>query len=52
MLGFFKTKREKLHDKYQKLVKEAHQLSTINRAKSDKKTVEAEAKMKVIEQMK
>ena len=51
MLGFFKTKKEKLHDKYQKLMKEAHRLSTINRAKSDQKMVEAEALMKAIEQM-
>ena len=52
MLGLFKSKKNKLHDKYQKLMKEAHRLSTINRARSDQKIVEAEAVMKAIEEMK
>ncbi len=52
MLGFFKSKKEKLNDKYKKLMKEAHRLSTINRAKSDQKTVEAEAVLKALEQLK
>lgn len=52
MLSLLKSKKNKLHDKYQKLMKEAHRLSTINRAKSDQKVVEAEAVMKAIEEMK
>ena len=52
MLGLFKSKKDKLYDKYQKLMKEAHRLSTINRAMSDQKVVEAEAVLKAMEQLK
>jgi len=52
MLGLFKSKKDKLHDKYQKLMSEAHRLSTVNRAKSDQKIVEADAVLKAIEQLK
>lgn len=44
MLGLFKkkTEKEKLQAQYEKLLKEAHRLSTINRAESDKKAAEAD----------
>ncbi|QCW98907.1 Lacal_2735 family protein [Aggregatimonas sangjinii] len=50
MFGLFKKKSQKdiLHEKYQKLLKEAHQLSTSNRKKSDEKVFEAEEIMKQI----
>ena len=43
MFGFFKkkTKKEKLQLEYQKLLKEAYNLSKIDRKKSDLKTFEA-----------
>ncbi len=43
MFGIFKkkTKAEVLDDKYRKLIKESHRLSTINRKASDKKMAEA-----------
>lgn len=53
MLGLFKSKseKEKLQARYAKLMKEAHRLSTIDRAKSDKVTAEAEEIAKKIEQL-
>jgi len=44
MFGIFKKKtpQEVLQVKYEKLLKEAHALSTTNRSKSDEKTAEAE----------
>ena len=50
MFGLFKKKSEldKLQDKYNSLMKEWHQLSSINRAESDKKYTEANA---ILEQM-
>lgn len=44
MFGLFKkkTEKEKLQEQYAKLMQEAHRLSTIDRAKSDLKTSEAE----------
>lgn len=50
MFGLFKkkTKAEKLQAKYNKLMKEWHELSSINRAESDKKYEEANA---VLEEM-
>lgn len=50
MFGLFKKKSEKdkLYIKYQKLMKDAHQLSTSNRKKSDEKVFEAEEIMKQI----
>ncbi len=50
MFGLFKGKseREVLHAKYKKLMKEAHQLSTSNRKKSDEKVFQAEEIMKQI----
>ncbi|MEN2281641.1 Lacal_2735 family protein [Algoriphagus sp. SE2] len=44
MFGLFKKKSkiDLLNEKYQKLQKEAYQLSTVNRTESDKKQAEAE----------
>ncbi|MEN8765695.1 MAG: Lacal_2735 family protein [Wenyingzhuangia sp.] len=44
MFSFFKStsELEKLEKSYKKLLKEAYDLSTINRTKSDQKTFEAE----------
>ena len=45
MFGLFnkKSEKEKLQEKYAKLLKEAHSLSTTNRKLSDTKVFEAEA---------
>lgn len=44
MFGIFKkkTEREKLNERYRKLMKESHQLSTTDRIKSDQKFAEAQ----------
>ena len=54
MFGLFKKKSEKdkLYEKYQKLTKEAHSLSTTNRKLSDQKVYEAEEIMKKFERLK
>ncbi|QRM89991.1 Lacal_2735 family protein [Lacinutrix sp. WUR7] len=54
MFGLFKkkTKAEKLQEKYNKLMKEWHQLSSINRSESDKKYQEANAVLDEIESLK
>ena len=51
MFGLFKkkTEKEKLYESYQKLLKEAHSLSTTNRKLSDQKAFEAEEVMKQLE---
>ncbi|MDA9638598.1 Lacal_2735 family protein [Candidatus Arcticimaribacter] len=51
MFGIFKKKTEvdKLQSKYKTLLKEAYDLSKINRSKSDQKTFEAEEVYKQIE---
>ncbi len=53
MLGLFKKKseKEKLQEKYAKLLKEAHALSTSNRKLSDEKVFEAEEIMKQIDRL-
>ena len=53
MFGLFKkkTEKEKLQEKYAKLLKESHALSTTNRKLSDEKVFEAEEIMKKIEQL-
>ncbi len=53
MFGLFKkkTEKEKLEDQYEKLLKETHRLSTINRTDSDAKAAEADAILKKIEAM-
>lgn len=54
MFGLFKKKSEveKLQEKYEKLMKEWHALSSINRSESDKKYAEAETIAKQIELLK
>lgn len=54
MFGLFKKKSEveKLNDKYKSLMKEWHELSSINRSESDKKYAEAEAVLIDIENLK
>ena len=44
MFGIFKkkSKREKLQEKYEKLLKESYDLSKTNRKESDKKAYEAD----------
>jgi hypothetical protein len=51
MFGLFKKKseKEKLEDQYEKLLGEAHKLSTVNRTASDAKAAEADAVLKQIE---
>jgi len=51
MFGLFKkkTEKEKLEIEYNKLIKEAYQLSHTNRKESDSKTAEADAILKKIE---
>jgi len=44
-----KSPKEKLQKKYNKLMKEAFELSSVNRQAADAKTAEAEAVMKEIE---
>jgi hypothetical protein len=53
MFGLFKKKseKEKLQEQYEKLMKEAHSLSTSNRKLSDDKIYEAEEVMKQLERM-
>ena len=53
MLGLFKkkTQKEVLLDKYNKLMKESHRLSTINRAEADRKYAEAEELLKEVDQL-
>lgn len=53
MFGLFKKKseKEKLQIQYEKLLKEAHTLSTSNRKMSDQKVFEAEEIMKKIEKL-
>lgn len=42
MFGLFKSKKEKLQERYAQLLNESHRLSIINRARSDKKFAEAQ----------
>ncbi len=53
-MGLFKrrTKADKLNQKYQKLLKEAHVLSTSNRSASDAKYAEAQAVLDEIDALK
>ncbi len=53
MFGLFKkkTEKEKLLDKYNKLLKESYNLSTSDRKASDLKRAEAEELVKEIEQL-
>ena len=51
MLGMFrkKTEADKLHKKYERLLKEAYDLSTVNRKESDSKYAEADRILSEIE---
>lgn len=51
MFGIFKKKSEIeiLQQKYEKLLSEAHRLSTVNRSESDKKIGEADLVLKQID---
>lgn len=53
MFGIFKKKseKEKLQSQYEKLLSEAHKLSTINRKIRDQKAFEADEIMKKIEML-
>ena len=53
MFSLFKKKseKEKLQEKYEKLMKEAHSLSTSNRKLSDDKVYEADEVMKQLEKL-
>jgi len=53
MLGLFKKKSEKeiLQKKYEKLMKQAHSLSTTNRKLSDNKVFEAEEVLKQMDKI-
>lgn len=51
MFGLFKSKEQKLRDKYKKLILESFRLSKINRKASDEKYAEAEEVMKEIESL-
>lgn len=54
MFGLFKrkTKKEKLEEQFKKLMQEWHELSSINRAASDKKYAEAQDIAKLINELK
>jgi hypothetical protein len=47
-----KTEEEKLQEKYADLMKQAFELSTINRSASDTKYTEADAVLKQLDQLK
>ena len=49
MLGLFKSKKEKLIDKYNKLLKESYELSNVSRKDSDAKLAEANKILEEIE---
>ena len=52
MFGFgSKSPKEKLEAKFQKLLQEAYELSTVNRSKSDEKVAEAEEIRKQMDAM-
>tara|TARA_B100000809_G_scaffold145265_1_gene142877 strand:+ start:847 stop:1008 length:162 start_codon:yes stop_codon:yes gene_type:complete len=52
MFNLFKSKKEKLFIKYERLLKESYELSKINREKSDAKLVEANKILEQIEKIK
>ena len=51
MFGLFKSKKEKLQQRYEKFLKEAYTLSGTNRKESDRKTYEADLLAKEIERL-
>ncbi|GGZ90803.1 Lacal_2735 family protein [Algibacter mikhailovii] len=54
MFGLFKRKsqKEKLEQKFKKLMREWHELSSINRSASDEKFAEAQVLAKLINELK
>ena len=52
MFGLFKSKKQKLVDKYNKLLKESYELSNVSRKDSDRKLAEANEVLKDIEAIK
>ena len=52
MFGLFKSKKEKLLRKYNRLLKESYELSSISRKDSDSKMFEANEILKKIEELK
>ena len=54
MFGIFKRKsqKEKLEQKFKKLMREWHELSSINRSASDEKFAEAQVLAKLINELK
>ena len=51
MFGLFKSKKEKLIDKYNKLLKESYNLSNVSRKDSDAKLSEANKILTEIEKL-
>lgn len=51
MFGFGRSKLEKLQEKYNRLLKEAYELSHEDRSKSDAKNAEADKVLKEIESL-
>jgi hypothetical protein len=53
MFGLFKRKsqKEKLEEKFKKLMQEWHELSSINRSASDKKFAEAQNIAKILNEL-
>ena len=51
MFGLFKSKKEKLIDKYNKLLKESYNLSNVSRKDSDAKLAEANKILTDIEKL-
>ena len=51
MFGLFKSKKEKLLDKYNKLLKQSYELSNISRKDSDSKLAEANKSLAEIEKL-
>ena len=51
MIGLFKSKKEKLIDKYNKLLKESYNLSNVSRKDSDAKLAEANKILTEIEKL-
>ena len=49
MFGLFKSKKEKLIDEYNKLLKESYELSNVSRKDSDAKLAEANKILEEIE---
>ena len=49
MFGLFKSKKQKLVDKYNKLLKQSYELSNVSRKDSDEKLAEANEVLKEIE---